>query len=652
MTRGATMAARTPEVSARARLRDLYRHPLGRDIVDSLAHHAGGSPMLLTRGPLGLVRLGALPRLTGGRADAAFVQTLVDLLNAHRDIPTDGLPLREAWSKEAVFYQVYPRSFQDSDGDGVGDLRGILSRLDHLQELGVDALWLSPIYDSPWDDGGYDIRDYRKIIAEFGTMEDFDALVAGLRERGMRLVMDLVVNHTSDEHEWFQQALADSRSPYRDYYFFRDGAPDTAPNNWTSFFSGSAWRWFPEADAWALHLFSAKQMDLNWESPALRDEVMDIVQWWRARGVDGFRLDVINLISKTHGLPDGNPAIGAAIGFTGLEHFFHGPRLHEYLRQLRARGFDDPDCVAIGEVPAIGAQMGKLMVGDDRGELDMIFNFDQLENPGKTRWDDYRYDLRHLKRYHSRWQREFGDGYWMSLFFDNHDNPRMISKVDPRPEHRVAVAKLLALVQFTLRGTPFLFQGQEIGAVNQAFTSLDDLRDIESLNLAAELAASGTDSGVAFARVLAGARDHARVPMRWDAGPHGGFTTGEPWLPAPAKEPASGGELGIDVASQTGDPGSVLEWHRRLIALRRAHRALVYGRTVVDRAPGWLWRYRRVDAEGEWLVVVNLSDRPRRARRPGPPWEFVLGSGPLAARTLAPYEAQLWRRRPTSAKVS
>lgn len=635
------MTARAREVTPHSRLRDLYRHPLGRDIVDSLTHQLGLPRRLVTAPPLGLVRLGALPRLSRGRVDAAFVGALVDLLNAHRDVPTEGLPLREAWFKEAVFYQVYPRSFQDSDGDGVGDLRGILSRLDHLQGLGVDALWLSPIYDSPWDDGGYDIRDYRAILREFGTMDDFDALVRGLRERGMRLVMDLVVNHTSDEHAWFRQALEDPASPYRAYYFFRDGSPEQPPNNWDSFFSGSAWRHFPDAGASALHLFSSRQMDLNWESPALRTEIMEMVRWWRARGVDGFRLDVINLISKTPGLPDGNAAIGRATGFTGLEHYFHGPRLHEHLRQLRSEGFDDPDCVAIGEVPAIGVQMSRLMVGDDRGELDMVFNFDQLENPGRTRWDDYRYDLRHLKRYHSRWQAEFGDGCWMSLFFDNHDNPRMVSKIDPRPENRVAVAKLLAVVQFTLRGTPFLYQGQEIGAVNQRFAGLGDLRDVESLNFAAQLRAEGRDDAAVFARVLAGTRDHARVPMAWDASHAGGFTTGEPWLPAPG-----GVDPAITVAAQTGDEASVLEWHRRLIALRRGHRALVYGRTVVERSPTWIWRYRRVDESGEWLVVLNLSDRAQRARRPGPPWEFVLGSGPLASRSLAPYEAQLWRRRP------
>lgn len=624
------------EITSRSTLREVCRHPLGRDIVDGLARQVGRSPRWL--GLLGGVRLRALPRLTGGRLDAAFVDTLVTLLNTVHDAPSaDGLPpgrtgIREAWFKQAVFYQVYPRSFQDSDGDGIGDLRGIISRLDHLQRLGVDALWLSPIYDSPNDDNGYDIRDYRAIMTEFGTLDDFDALVAELRARGMRLVMDLVVNHTSDEHEWFRRALADPQSPTRDYYFLRPGPAGSAPNNWTSFFSGSAWRHFADEQTWALHLFSPKQMDLDWQSPALRAEIVDLVRWWRARGVDGFRLDVINLISKTPGLPDGNPAMGAVTGFTGLEHYFHGPRLHEHLRQLRDEAFDDPDCVAIGETPAIGAQMARLMTGDDRGELDMVFTFDHLDLPGKTRFDDYRYDLAYLKSRLTRAQSALGDGYWASLFFDNHDNPRMVSKVDPRPEHRVAVAKLLAAVQFTLRGTPFLYQGQEIGAVNQRFDSLARLRDVESLHLAAELAGKGLGADEVFARVLAGTRDHARVPMAWDAG--GGFTTGEPWLVG------DGDHLAVNVAAQEGDPASVLEWHRSLIALRRRHRALVYGATTVHRTTRRVWRYTRGD--DEVLVVLNLGDRPVHVRRAADRWRLVLCSGGGARDLLDPYEAQIW----------
>ncbi|WP_224763625.1 alpha-glucosidase [Salinibacterium sp. ZJ70] len=626
----------TPEITARSRIRDLLAHPLGRDIIDTLAQQTGASARLLDNPIVGALRLSALPTLTRGAVDASFLSSLTGLLATAPDAPTPaGMPLREAWFKEAVFYQVYPRSFQDSDGDGIGDLRGVLARLDYLKELGVDALWLSPIYDSPMDDMGYDIRDYRAILAEFGTLDDVDALVAGLHERGMRLVMDLVVNHTSDEHAWFQKGLTDPESPYRDYYFFVHGDADTPPTNWRSFFSESAWRHFSDEGVWALHLFSSKQMDLNWDNPELRAEIMEMVRWWRDRGVDGFRLDVINYISKTPGLPDGNRVLGEVTGFTGIEHYFHGPRLHEHLRQLRAEAFVDPDCVAIGETPAIGLQASKLMTGDDRGELDMVFNFDHLENPGKNRFDDYRYDLRRLKRYFIRWQAEMGDGYWMSLFFDNHDNPRMVSKVDPRPEHRVAVAKLLATMQLTLRGTPFLYQGQEIGAVNQRFASLDELRDVESLNMAVDLAAAGVSPEDAFARILSGTRDHTRVPMAWDA--TGGFTTGTPWI-------AGDGDTSINVVAQEGDADSVLEWHRQLIAVRRGDRALIYGETITERSSRRVWRYRRRRDGGEYLVVLNLTDRRARTSSPPRGAELVMTSG-AGGRVLAPYEAQLWRIR-------
>lgn len=622
------------EVTARSRLREVCRHPLGRDIVDGLAHRIGRSPRWVDNPLVGAVRLAQLPRITGGRVDDAFVDALVRVLASVPGAPPEAATVRDRWERSAVVYQVYPRSFADSDGDGIGDLRGILSRLDHLQRLGVDALWLSPVYDSPNDDNGYDIRDYRAIMTEFGTLADFDALVAGLHERGMRLIMDLVVNHTSDEHPWFRAALADPDSPFRDYYFLRHGTPGTPPNNWRSFFSGPAWRWFPEAGVWGLHLFSERQMDLDWTNPAVRAEVADIVAWWRERGVDGFRLDVINLISKADGLPAGNTAIGALTGFTGLEHYFHGPALHAHLRELRAAAFGD--AVAIGETPAIGAQIGRLLVAPERGELDLVFTFEHLDAPGKTRFDRYRYDLRHLRRHLLRQQAAYEDGAWPTLFFDNHDNPRMVSKIDDRPAHRVAVAKLLATIQLTVRGTPFLYQGQEIGAVDQRFASLEELRDVESRNLAAELVAAGASPGDAFARVLAGSRDHARVPMAWDAA--GGFTTGEPWLAG------DGSHAQINVADQESDPDSVLTWHRRLIALRRAHTALTLGRFVPERAGRRVWRYRR-ERDGEvFLVVLNLSDRPARTRRPGAGLVLELASGGgRADGRLDPYEAQVWR---------
>jgi len=381
-----------------SRLRDVCAHPLGRDIIDKLLLQTGKPAWLVDNPISGSLKLGTIKKLAGGRVGAGFFDALLRLLNSETGVleNAEGKNL-PAWWKEAVFYQVYPRSFTPNG------LKGILSKLDCLRELGVDAVWLSPVYDSPNDDNGYDIRDYRRIMREFGDMDDMNALIAGLHERGMRLVMDLVVNHTSDEHPWFQSALNDENSPYRDFYFFRkvDGDGNTKPpNNWTSFFGGSAWNYYEERNVWALHLFSKKQMDLNWDCAALREEVYAMVRWWLEKGVDGFRLDVVNYISKTHGLPDGDPFIGTLMGYTGVEHYFCGPKLHEHLRELRAKVFEPHGAFSVGETPGIGVSVGRLLTDDYRHELDLIFSFDHLEMPGRTRFDDYRYDLSYLKRFY------------------------------------------------------------------------------------------------------------------------------------------------------------------------------------------------------------------------------------------------------------
>lgn len=634
-----------PEITTDSRLREVHAHPLGRDILDKILLQVGLSARWVDNPVVGRVRLRHLVRLSRGRVDAAFVDTLVRLLAAHPDVPDDSPGTAPpAWWKEAVFYQIYPRSFSDSDGDGIGDLQGIVDRLDHLQALGVDALWLSPIYDSPNDDNGYDIRDYRAIGAEYGSMADFDRLLAEVHARGMRLIMDLVVNHTSDEHAWFTAALAEPDSPYRDYYFLRPGPADAVPNNWTSFFSGPAWRHFPASttgagqDLWAMHLFSSKQMDLDWSHEPLRAEVVDMVRWWLDKGVDGFRLDVVNYISKDPGLPDGDALVGELMGFTGVEHYFAGPRLHEHLRQLRAEAFEPYGAVSVGECPGIGSETGRLLTGEGRGELDMIFTFDHLEAPGKVRFDDYRYRLDHLRDHVAKYQREWGSRHQVALFWDNHDNPRMISKVDPRPEHRVALGKLLAAVQFTVRGTPFLFQGQELGMVNQAFASMAGLRDVESLNKYAELRAAGADEATAFGQVLAGTRDHARVPVAWDAGPHGGFTTGEPWISG------DGDHETWNMAAAWQDPASVLTWHRDLIALRRSSPALLQGTTEFLDTRRGRWVHRRTAPGEEYLVVLNLTDADQAVRDPGPSYEVVLDSLGGPPDRLGPYGARILRR--------
>ncbi len=684
-------AAQQP-LTMRSTVADLWANPVGHDALTKILLQLGLGTVWVTNPVVRRLRLSQIKSIAGRHLDAGFFDALLALLNSQTDErPVDDEPATpplesekmpspkpesltdmaaegrddahrpattsvspgtaarspeepsgdEPWWKRAVFYQIYPRSFKDSNGDGIGDLGGIVEKLDYLRDLGVDALWLSPIYDSPNDDNGYDIRDYRAIMAKFGTMADFDRLLAGAHERGMRLIMDLVVNHTSDEHQWFQQALRDPQGPYGDFYLFRDGTPDSPPNNWTSFFSGSAWRYFPEREQWGLHLFSSKQMDLNWDNPALRREVVDMVRWWLDKGVDGFRLDVINYISKQAELPDGDGTIAQLIGFNGIENYFYGPHLHEYLRQLRTEAFEPYDAFSVGETPGVGLDMAALLTGRDRHELDMVFNFDHLEMPGKTRFDDYRYDLDYLKHYLIDWATDYPSSCWMSLFYDNHDNPRWVSKVEPNGAYRTVLAKLLAVVQLTSRGTPFLFQGQELGMVNQRFSSIDDLRDIESINLFHELVAGGMSHTDAFAKVLAGTRDHARTPVQWTAGPHAGFSDVEPWISGDGDE-----RDGWNAADEATNPGSVLAFYRTMTALRREHPALTDG-TVAFVAPrrSHYFGYIRACDDERLFIECNLSRAP--LRREPVPGGFTLLASTYDQLTLdgnlRPYEANVYQ---------
>lgn len=669
---------------ARSRIKDIYAHPVGRDAIDKVLLQLGRSKRWVTNPLVANLPLGLLSRLARPMVGPAFAEAFLGLLADHPADPAAPVPALgpdgpapsagddpAPWWHTAVCYQVYPRSFADSDGDGVGDLRGIISRLDHLERLGVDCVWLSPIFDSPNQDMGYDVRDYRAVMAQMGTLEDLDELIAACHARGMRIILDLVVNHTSEQHPWFLAAITDPDGPHGDYYHLRPGEPDEdgtgpPPNNWTAFFGGSAWRWIPEAKRWALHLFAPGQMDLNWNNPAVRAEVAEIVQWWRARGIDGFRLDVINYISKRPGLPDGHDGIGALMGFYGIEHYFFGPNLHDHLSELRTAGFTYPDGAAapsstardraadgtlgdplppdpvgfmVGETPGVGVEMGRLLSSAHRRELDIVFNFDVLETPGRIRWHDYRYDLRHLKVYFQDYLGRLGPDDHLALFFENHDNPRMVSKVLGEAAHdpgaRTAVAKVLATIQLMLPGTPFLFQGQEVGAIDQDFTSVLDLRDVESRNRFAELCESGRTEAEAFAQVLPGARDHARVPMRWEPG--GGFTTGVPW------QPAAEDSRGFTVAEQEKDPDSVLSFYRDLIRLRRAHRALTGGgvQFLQPRARHY-FAWLRTGADGQvWLVEINLADRPIRRPRRFVAAPVALGSTTHRRRMMGRYEVAI-----------
>jgi oligo-1,6-glucosidase len=621
-----------------SRIKELLESPVGHDVIAKILLQTGRSIALVENPLVGNLRLKHLDRFAPKIVDSDFIATLLNLLNSEKDEPlsNDSKP-KEAWWKEAVVYQIYPRSFMDSNGDGTGDLNGITSKLDYLKALGVDVIWLSPVYDSPNDDNGYDIRDYRAIMREFGNMDDFDHLLEESHARGMKLIMDLVINHTSDEHAWFQSALRDADSPYHDYYLWKkSGKAGQPPNNWTSFFSGSAWNYYEAQDQWCLHLFSKKQMDLNWENEALRAELYDMINWWLKKGIDGFRLDVISYISKAPGLPDGNELIGNMMGFRGIEHYFYGPRLHEYLKEMRRAVFDNYDVFTVGETPGAGMEMSKLLTADYRRELDMVFCFDHLENPGKTKFDDYRYDLNYLKKIFTDWQLNYGGSCWNTLFFENHDNPRMISKVNSDPKYREVLGKLLAMIQFTLKGTPFIYQGQELGMINSDFKSVNELRDIESINLYGELVGT-LGEAAALKKVNAGSRDHARTPMQWSGEQNGGFSETTPWLAANRDYRQCNAE------AETKDRGSVLNFYRALIRLRHGSKALVYGDfiPVKPKTKDTFCYFRSLDGV-KYYIETNLSDREMKRPEPVEGFSLLLSNYPEGGKYLKPYEAAIY----------
>lgn len=618
-----------------SRLRDVMEHPLGRDVIDKLVYYSGAPKWAVKAASR--FKLRTLDRLLKPATGGGLMEILVTMVNQVSGELTHEGPAEHPWWRSAIFYQIYPRSFADSNGDGTGDIRGIIDRLDYLQELGVDALWLSPIFDSPNKDMGYDIRDYRSVMKEMGDLDDVDALIAAVHERGMRIVLDLVVNHTSDQHEWFQKALADPDGKYGDYYFLVEGSPDEPPTNWQSFFSGSTWRWFSDIERWGLHLFDHTQMDLNWRNPELRREVSEIVQWWLARGIDGFRLDVINYISKPEGFPQGHPYVSKLLEFSGIEHYLYGPNLDEHLRELRRNGFTKPDgetAIMIGETPGIGIQSGRLLSGWARKEMDLIFNFDVLETPGHQRWNDYSYDLNYLADFWANYNASIGEGDWVALFVENHDNPRMVSKVCSEAEHdpdaRRRIACLIATLQLTMRGTPFIFQGQELGAVNEPFVSVDDLRDVESINRYAALQGRGLSPDDAWAEIMAGSRDHARTPMRWEEDAE----LSHAWLPRTEATP------GFSARAQQEDPDSVWSWYRELIALRRQYPALSTGRLEVCTHEKDVFCYVRRDEESAWLVELNLSNERRKRPAWNSPATPVFGS---RGDEMEPWEATVSR---------
>ncbi len=544
-----------------------------------------------------------------------------------------------SWWKEAVVYQIYPRSFLDSNGDGIGDLRGIISRLDYLKKLGIDVIWMSPVYQSPNDDNGYDISDYQAIMEEFGTMEDFDELLLEAHKRGLKIVMDLVVNHTSDEHEWFVEIRKGKDNPYGDYYIWRDGKEDgSAPNNWGACFGGSAWQFDEERGQYYLHLFSKKQPDLNWDNPTVRKAVFDMMNWWCQKGIDGFRMDVISMISKTEEMPDGEVK-----GLYGdySPYCVHGPKVHEYLREMNREVLSKYDLMTVGETSGVTPEQACFYAGFDTHELNMVFQFDHVDDHGKYgKWNDERMPLTKLKGILSKWQNELFGRAWNSLFWDNHDQPRAVSRFgNDDPKWRVLSAKMLAACLHMMQGTPYIYQGEELGMTNYPFKGPEDFHDIESIHAYEEWCKSGIVSHEEFWPCITRlSRDNARTPMQWDDSSQGGFTTGTPWMPV------NPNYREINARAALEDPDSVFYFYQKLIALRKSCPVIVHGeyRLLLPDSEE-LFVYERRLGDERLLTACNFTDRDVEFVMPK---EFEGGKCLIAnykepgeAGRLRPYEA-------------
>ena len=551
--------------------------------------------------------------------------------------------MEKKWWKESVVYQVYPRSFCDSNGDGIGDLNGITSKLDYLKELGIDVIWLSPVYQSPNDDGGYDISDYQAIMDEFGTMEDFDRLLAAAHERGIKIVMDLVVNHSSDEHKWFIESRKSVDNPYRDYYIWRPAKEDgSLPNNWGSCFSGPAWEYDKTTDMYYLHLFSKKQPDLNWENPVVRQEVYDMMNWWLEKGVDGFRMDVISLISKAPGLPDYEPE---STGYAAYNAGANGPRVHEFLQEMREKALNNADTMTVGECAGVTLEEAKKYARSDGKELNMVFQFEHMEadfDEKTGKWTTKKLDLRVLKEILTRWQKGLQDIAWNSLYWENHDQPRSVSRFgNDSDQYREISAKMLATCVHMMQGTPYVYQGEELGMTNCPFNKLENLRDLESINAFHELTEQGKISEEdMLAAINYKGRDNARTPMQWDDSAYAGFSTAEPWIMV------NPNYTKINAKDQVSREDSVFKYYQKLIRLRHNSDLIVYGTydLILDDDKD-IYAYTRTLGDEKLIVYCNFSENTREVELPE---EFTNGKifisnyNDAAVNekiTLRPYEA-------------
>lgn len=551
--------------------------------------------------------------------------------------------MEKRWWKESVVYQIYPRSFCDSNGDGIGDLNGITSKFDYLKELGIDVIWLSPVYKSPNDDNGYDISDYQAIMDEFGTMEDFDRMLAAAHERGIKIMMDLVVNHTSDEHKWFIESRKSTDNPYRDYYIWRPAKEDgSLPNNWGSCFSGPAWEYDKTTDMYFLHLFSRKQPDLNWDNPVVRQEVFDMMNWWLDKGIDGFRMDVISLISKRPGLPDGTLGLN---GYATFDIAANGPHVHEYLQEMRQKALNNADTITVGECAGVTLEEAKKYARSDEKELNMVFQFEHMDVDGDEKagkWTTRKMDLRDMKEILTRWQKGLQDVAWNSLYWENHDQPRSVSRFgNDSDEYREISAKMLATCIHMMQGTPYVYQGEELGMTNCPFNTLDNFRDLESINAFHELTEQGkkTEEEMMAAISYKG-RDNARTPMQWDDSTYAGFSTAQPWIMV------NPNYTKINAKDQVNREDSVFKYYQKLISLRHNSDLIVYGTydLLLADDPD-IYAYTRTLDDDKLIVYCNFSDNTREVELPE---EFTNGKILISNYndaavntkiTLRPYEA-------------
>lgn len=515
--------------------------------------------------------------------------------------------MNEKWWKNAVVYQIYPRSFKDSNGDGIGDLEGIYEKLDYLAELGIDVIWMSPVYKSPNDDNGYDISDYQDIMDDFGTMDDFDRVLKKAHSLNIKIMMDLVVNHTSDEHKWFIESKKSKDNPYHDYYMWAD--PDkngNPPNRWESCFSGSAWEYVESVGQFYLHSFSRKQPDLNWDNPKVREEVFKMMTWWCDKGIDGFRMDVISMISKYPGLPDGPENGNGYTGNTSCD----GPNIHKYLREMNEKVLSKYRLITVGECPGVNAEQAKKYANIDGSELDMIFQFEHVSGSALKpchhgKWDGEAMTMPELRANFTKWQKDLEGCAWNSLFLSNHDQPRCVSRFgNDSEQYRELSAKMLATMTHFQKGTPYVYQGEELGMTNAYMENIADYRDIESLNAYKELTKKeNIPAETVMGYIKAVGRDNARTPMQWDASENGGFTSGTPWLQVNKNYKT------INAAAQVNDPDSVFAYYKKLIALRHTNEVMVNGvyDVLIPDHPQ-IYAYTRTLGDKQLLVLCNDSD--------------------------------------------